>query len=259
MIRQAAFSGSFYPSDANEIKKMFTSFSQTESSVVPKNIKAVIVPHAGYVYSGFTANGVFSQLNASEYKRVAVIGPSHHVYFNGTSISLHNKYATPFGELIIDTAYSKFLLNKFNLGFAPEAHAEHSTEVQMPFIKQYLPELEVIEMVYAGENYTTLVPIIEQLINSDTLVVISTDLSHFHTLKEANKLDNICLDAINSLDANKLHTGCEACGMIGVEALLNASKNLNLKSQISGYSTSADASKDESRVVGYTGAFIYAP
>jgi len=259
MIRKAKFSGSFYPSEENEIIKIFAGFSQKNESIAPNNVKAVIVPHAGYIYSGFTANEIFSQLDASSYKRVAVIGPSHHVYFNGTSISLHKTYETPLGELNIDVSYSKFLLNKFALGFAPEAHSEHSTEVQMPFIKKYLPNLDVIEMVYAGENPNTLVPIIEQLINSETLVIISTDLSHFHSLEKANNLDNICLDAISSLDSQKLHAGCEACGIIGIEALIKASNNLNLLSKLSSYTTSADASNDTSSVVGYMGAFIYAP
>jgi len=259
MIRQSKFSGSFYPNNPDEIRQMFTHFNQKQSDIAPKNIKAVIVPHAGYIYSGFTAHQVFSHLNADNYKRVVVIGPSHHIYFEGTSISLQDSYSTPLGELEIDNSYSKFLLNKFNLGFAEDAHKEHSTEVQMPFIKEYLPNLPIIEMVYSGEEPSRLVPILEYLLNSDTLVVISTDLSHFHTIKEANRLDNICLDAITSLDTQKLHTGCEACGIIGVEALLLASKNLNLKSKLSSYTTSADASKDETSVVGYAGAFIYLP
>jgi len=257
MIRQSKFSGSFYPNSPDEIREMFKHFNQTQSAKAPKNIKAVIVPHAGYIYSGFTAHQIFSHLQEENYKRVVVIGPSHHIYFEGTSISMQDKYETPLGELEIDNSYSKFLLNKFNLGFAEAAHKEHSTEVQMPFIKEYLPNLPIIEMVYSGEEPNKLVPIIEYLLNSETLVVISTDLSHFHTLKEANSLDKICLDAIETLDTKKLHNGCEACGIIGVEALLLAAKSLNLKSKLSSYTTSADASKDETSVVGYAGAFIY--
>jgi len=257
MTRHSSFAGSFYPNDPNAIKSIFTGFKKSQSSISSEKIKAVIVPHAGYIYSGYTANSVYANLDVANYSRIAIIGPSHRIYFKGTSISLHTKFDTPFGELGIDTSYAKYLLSKFDLGFAQEVHAEHSTEVQVPFIMHYLPSLPIIEMIYSNEESSRLVPVIEQLISSDTLVVISTDLSHFKNLKEANRLDSICLDAITDLDVNKLHSGCEACGFIGVEAMIQAAKNLNLKASISDYSTSADETHDESSVVGYAGAFIY--
>ena len=114
--------------------------------------RAVIVPHAGYVYSGFTANIALRLLANSDAKRVVVIGPSHRVYLKGTSISEFDTYHTPLGALYIDQALVADLKERFDLDFIPEAHHEHSTEVQIPFVKTYTPEVSVVELVYGDES-----------------------------------------------------------------------------------------------------------
>jgi len=220
--------------------------------------KAIISPHAGYIYSGFTANAAYRLINTNAIKRVVVIGPSHRVYTKGASISYHDRYETPCGDIIIDKHYSKELAKKYNfLHFQEELHAEHSTETQMPFIKHYFPKASVVEIVYGEIDSTTMVPMVEMILKDDeTFLVISTDLSHFYNKEKANELDEICLKAVKTLDFEATKQGCEACGLIGVKALLEAAHKNGYKSELIDYRTSFSASRDASSVVGYMSALI---
>lgn len=265
MKRQAGVRGQFYPKSCSEIESMIKEWNQileqqlTEKEVLTKIPRAVIVPHAGYVYSGFTANFAHRLLSNSKAKRVIVIGPSHRVYINGLSGSAQESYETPCGDLRIDTGYLEKLKKHFPLTFAQKAHSvEHSTEVQMPFIKHYLPDAKIIEFIYGKTDYKKLSKLIYTLLkDKENVVVISTDLSHFYTLENAKKLDNICLNGILKKDITMLDRGCEACGMIGVKAMLYVANETNMSIELLDYRTSADASGDESSVVGYVSAYIY--
>ncbi len=261
-IRKTAVAGQFYPSDTEEIISMVEHYNQIldahfkeEDRILKLKPRALIVPHAGYVYSGFTANMALRLLGNIEVKRIVVIGPSHRVYLKGTSISEFDSYQTPLGILSIDKVLVHELKERFDLKFSPEAHQEHSTEVQMPFIKNYEPDVSVIELVYGDEDPSKLAEVIGYLLEDpETVVVISTDLSHYYDSEKANKLDSICLDAVKKLSIDELHQGCEACGKIGVEAVLIAAKRVGLKPLLLDYRTSAETSGDESQVVGYMSA-----
>ena len=256
--RTPAHAGTFYPAEAAEIERYFKAFEEMGEVDVPEPPRALIVPHAGYIYSGFTAHLAFEQLRHGKAKRVIVIGPSHRVAFRGMSVSLFDEYTTPLGALTIDKAYAASLKARYELAFEPSMHREHSTEVQMPFIKHYAPQLEVIEMVYGAFDPNRLGSIITDLLkDEENIVVISTDLSHFYTEEEANKLDNICLNAINSLEPSMMHRGCEACGAIGVEGMLIAARNDRLRVKLLDYRTSSWATKDRRNVVGYASAVFY--
>lgn len=259
--RKMAVAGQFYPADYKDIQEMFKHYNEildkslTDTSLLDISPRAVIVPHAGYVYSGFTANVAFRMLKNSASKHVAVIGPSHRVYLQGTSVCEYDNFETPMGLMQVDKNLADILMDKFDLYFQPDAHHEHSTEVQMPFIKTYLGNTSVVELVYGDENPKKLAEVIGFLLQDhETTVVISTDLSHYYDIRQANSLDNICLKAVDELDPSILHKGCEACGIIGVEAMLIAAKRLGLKSVLLDYRTSADASGDKSQVVGYMSA-----
>ncbi|MDD5405510.1 MAG: AmmeMemoRadiSam system protein B [Sulfurovaceae bacterium] len=263
-IRKSAVAGQFYPADPKEISSMFEHYNQIldthllDKTILEKKPRAIIVPHAGYVYSAFTANIAFRLLQNTDAKRIVVIGPSHRVYLRGTSISDFDEYETPFGMIHIDKNLVHELREKFELDFAPDAHHEHSTEVQMPFVKKYDKEALAVELVYGDENPAKLAKVIEYLLDDpQTVIVISTDLSHYYDINKANKLDHICLEAVENLDIDMLNQGCEACGKIGIEAMLIAAKAKLLKPVLLDYRTSADASKDKSQVVGYmSAAFI---
>jgi hypothetical protein len=256
--------GSFYPAKETEINGMIEHFNTILSSQ-PEVLQhldllkgnSVIVPHAGWIYSGFTANIAFRILRNTHPKTIVVIGPSHRVGFDGASIADLDSYQTPLGNLAIDHNLTKELMQRLSLSYYPEAHHEHSTEVQMPFIKHYFPDVKVIEIVYAYSEPSQIEPIITYCLNQgDVAVVISTDLSHYYSQEQANQIDEICLEAIRDKSTVELHQGCEACGMIGVEAMLNVAKKKGLKSTILDYRTSADASGDTARVVGYVSALF---
>lgn len=261
-IRKAVVSGSFYPNNKKEILDFIDEFNKFDLDNFEnyKEIKAVIVPHAGYIYSGFTANLAYNlatKINKN-IKKVVVIGPSHRVYLKGASVALYDSYETPLGNLNIDKNYAQNLINKFEfLCFDVECEFEHSTETQMPFIKNYFNnDVEIIEIVYGEIDYKDLEKVIDEVLSDDeNFIVISTDLTHFYTLEKANELDNICLQAIEQKDL-KLFDSCEACGKVGVKAIINYAIKNDFDTKLLHYCTSADVTKDKSRVVGYASALI---
>ncbi|BAF70218.1 AmmeMemoRadiSam system protein B [Nitratiruptor sp. SB155-2] len=261
MKRMMSVAGAFYPAECGSIESMIAQFNSIldkaieDQSYFSLKPRAIISPHAGYVYSGFTANVAHRLLQNTAAKRVVVIGPSHRVYLSGISGSFYDAFETPCGDLLIDTAYLEMLAQKFGIGFVPEAHQEHSTEVQMPFIHHYLPNTSVIELVYGDVDPRNVAMICEEVLSDPhNVVVISTDLSHYYPLSKAKELDMHCLQGVAELDITELHNGCEACGKIGVEAIILAAKDLGLRPRILDYRTSADASGDTSSVVGYMSA-----
>ena len=260
-IRKDAVKGQFYPSDPKEIIKMFEHYNTVldehmkDKSLLTLKPRAVVVPHAGYIYSAFTANIAMRLLANSRPKRVVIIGPSHRVYLKGSSVSDYDQFETPLGNVEIDKALVLELKEKFGLTFVPDAHHEHSTEVQVPFIKYYMPEAKVVEIVYGDEDPARLAKVIDYLLRDpETAVVISTDLSHYYDLEKANLLDSYCLKAVETLDPGYLSKGCEACGKLGLEAMILDAKARGLKPVLLDYRTSADVSGDKSKVVGYMSA-----
>lgn len=257
MKREMSVVGSFYPNSDQEIKryiKHFDDICEVDDGDIPAS-KAVIVPHAGYVFSGYTANFSYKALKKGGKKKFLVIGPSHRVAFDGVSLCDFDYYKTPYGDIEAETSMLEKLKEKFSLKCQAQAHMEHSTEVQFPFLKHYIDDVEIIELVYGRAEPRFISEIIDFIYADDEWgVVISTDLSHFYNIQEANSLDSICIDALKELDLEKIQSGCEACGIIGVKAMLESAKKLGLKSKILDYRTSADASGDESSVVGYLSA-----
>ena len=257
-IRKSVVSGSFYPDKKEELLKYINQFNSFKTNNETfENIKAIIVPHAGYIYSGFTANLAYKLASNKKIKRVIVIGPSHRVYLKGASVALYDEYETPLGNLKIDKEFSQNLIDKYDfLDFNVECEFEHSTETQAPFIKHYFENVQLVEIVYGEINYEDLSKVIDEvLVDSDNFVVISTDLSHFYTLEEAQKLDNICLEAIDKKDL-KMFDYCEACGKEGIKAIIDWAIKNDFDTKVLNYCTSADVTKDKSRVVGYTTALI---
>jgi AmmeMemoRadiSam system protein B len=265
-MRQAGVRGTFYPQSCEEIDRFIDGFNNLleNAEIKDKSVfdivpRAIIAPHAGYIYSGFTANIAYKILQNAKAKRVVVIGPSHRVYLDGVSGSFEDTYETPCGEIEIDQDYLDELKENFGLIFNKQAHSqEHSTETQMPFVKKYLPETKVIELIYGKVDDREIAKIVEYVLDDPgNVVVISTDLSHFYDLKKANALDNICLNAIANLDLATFDKGCEACGLRGVKAVIRVAKKKNLRSKLLDYRTSADRTGDKSRVVGYVSGVIY--
>ena len=264
MTRIAGNMGAFYPARCDEMEKMIAHWNGildealTDKSILDARPRAIIAPHAGYVYSGFTADIAHRILGNAHPKRVVVIGPSHHVYFEGVSVALSDEYQSPCGPVALDRTYSEALAREFGLIHVPEAHQkEHSTETQIPFIRHYEPKAKVVELIYGKIDYSALVPIIEKILaNPDNAVVISSDLSHFYTLEQAKQLDSVCLAGVAEEDIALLDKGCEACGILGIKAMIAVAKKHGWKTRLLDYRTSADASGDTQRVVSYMSAII---
>jgi len=256
------FRGSFYPDTCAEIKVNFDKFNTLLEEAMGDNIsfidtllpKALIVPHAGYIYSGFTANVAYRALSKNRHiKRALIIGPSHHHYFEGISVCEYDEYDLKNITLQSAKGLKESIKQNFRVTFEPNGHKEHSTEVQFPFLGYYFgEEVEILEIVYGKCDIIELQKIIKfALLRDDTAVIISTDLSHFYDEESANRSDNICLTGIDTEDLEMLKR-CEACGIYGVMGIVAAAKELGMRHQILDYRTSAWASGDKSRVVGYT-------
>lgn len=257
-VRKSCVAGAFYPNSKEEVLRYIEHFNKAKIKFDNfDKVKAIIVPHAGYVYSGFTANLAYKIASKSSFERVVVIGVSHKVYFKGASVTLHDEFETPLGNLQIDKEFSMSLIDEFDfLGFNFECEFEHSTETQAPFIKHYFSNAKFVEIIYSDISYESLEKVIDYILKQDsTLLCISTDLSHFYSEEEAKKLDNICLNAILKRNIS-LFNSCEACGKTGLQAIIYHSIKNSLNTKILHYCTSADFSKDKSRVVGYTSALV---
>ena len=249
-VRESYNSGKFYPDKYKDISIFFNGINL--SSKIPR---ALIVPHAGYIYSGDVANIAYKYIEKIKYKRIIVIGPSHYYYFKGISGSFYEEYQTPFGNIDIDLKYLYQLKDKFNLVFFKNAHKkEHSTETQMPFIKNY-SDAKVIELIYSEQH--NLSDIISFLLkDKDNLIIVSSDLSHFLPLDEANKIDKNCLDGVRLLNFDLLNN-CDACGIIGLKSLLYNVRQMRFQTKVLKYKTSFETTGDETSVVGYMSAIIY--
>ncbi len=258
MKREMSVAGSFYPAESSEIKRYFDHFTKLydEQFQLPQiHASAIIVPHAGYIYSGYTANVAYRILRQSKLHTLVIIGPSHRVGFHGASLCEFESYTTPFGDLPSSKELASQLKQNFLLSCLEDAHHEHSTEVQFPFVKYYMEDVKILEIVYGEIDPKELSKIIDFVLEKEqTGIIISTDLSHFHTLQEANKLDAICADALKILDMQELYRGCEACGKIGVAAMMQSAKRKGLHVKLLDYRTSADTTHDNQSVVGYLSA-----
>lgn len=252
MIRESFFRGSFYPDTKEDIEEMILNWNRGFKSKKVQ-AKALIVPHAGYIYSGAIANLAYRAIESRE--RIFLFGPSHRFYFRGVSLGDFDSFSTPFGELRSDKSYLKNLKLKFQIESLNDAHIEHSTETQIPLLKYYFPDSLLFEFIYSDIDSHSLDRVFKFLLEDEkNLIVISTDLSHFHSLNRAKELDTHCLRAIEEL--KEPSSECEACGKVGLSAILRVAKELNLNSKVLNYDTSATQTLDESKVVGYTSAIL---
>ncbi len=257
---------SLYPESCRECESLIESFNEKldhalgDNRLPPFTPRAVLVPHAGMLYSGFTANFTYRLLQekAEDKKRIIVIGPSQHKRFSGISGSFYKSYKTPCGKLKIDIAYLEMLKNACGVGFEAKAHKEESTEVQMPFIKHYLGDLKVVELVYGDVMQGEVEKIIEtSLRDPENIVVICSNLGDLEEQKELGIIDATYLNAITMLDNDRLHAGCNASGLVAIKALIATAKKQGLKPQILNYQTSSINTGEKVRVEGHLSVAMY--
>jgi MEMO1 family protein len=255
--RPAAVAGSFYPENPGQLRAMISQFI---AGVNPPESapKALIVPHAGYIYSGPIAASAYARLQAiaATIKRVILIGPSHRVAFAGLALSHADEFATPLGNIPIDTQTREQLSRLPFVTYLDEAHSqEHSLEVQLPFLQAILKEFSLLPLVAGDATPQQICQVLEQVWDGvETLIVISSDLSHYRDYTTAQQLDRETSKKIEALEYDKLDYD-SACGRVPVSGLLAFAKNHQLQIKTIDLRNSGDTAGDRRRVVGY-GAYV---
>jgi AmmeMemoRadiSam system protein B len=257
MNREPAVAGSFYPDNPVVLKQMLAGFlAQADSSI--KAPKALIAPHAGYIYSGPIAASAYARLKPvrDSIARVVLIGPSHRVAFQGLAVSHADSFSTPLGKITIDKPAIETLKNLPFVGYLDQAHAlEHSLEVHLPFLQQTLTNFKLVPIVVGDASAWQVSQVLEKLWGgAETLIVISSDLSHYHPYAIAQKLDSHTSDLIEHLDYQALSSEA-ACGKVPVSGLLKLLKEKSLHIKTIDLRNSGDTAGDKHRVVGY-GAYV---
>ncbi|MBA54290.1 MAG: AmmeMemoRadiSam system protein B [Pseudomonadales bacterium] len=259
-VREPAVAGLFYPDNPqvldNDIDKYLSGAPANENDSVKhlKTPKAIIVPHAGYVYSGLTAAKAFNELlpSADKIRRVVLLGPSHRVGFEGIAFCSSDFFRTPLGEIPIDHSALVAISDLSNVGLLDRAHEqEHSLEVQLPFLQKVLRDFKLVPLVVGDTDTQTVARVIERLWGDDsTLFVISSDLSHYHDYRTAQRMDSATCNAIEHLAADAI--GFEqACGRNPVKGLLDVARHRHMDVKTLAMCNSGDTSGDHDRVVGY--------
>lgn len=257
--RTPAVAGMFYPADARELRARVRALLAAAEPAAGPAPKAVIAPHAGYIYSGPVAASIYARLIPARgrIRRVVLLGPAHRVAFDGLALSSATAFATPLGEIPLDTAATAQLFTLPQIRILDEAHrAEHSLEVQLPFLQEVLGDFTLIPLVVGDAAPEEVSEVIEALWGGDeTLIVISSDLSHYHDYATARRLDAATSRAIESLRPQDIRYE-DACGRNPVNGLLLCARRHGLCARMLDLRNSGDTAGTRDRVVGY-GAFAF--
>lgn len=250
-IHQPVAAGTFYPDGPGALHATITDLLACAPPLDVPPPKAVILPHAGYRFSGAVAAAGIAAL-APDVRRVVVLGPSHRFAFRGIALPDASAMATPLGAVPIDGEITAALLRHAEVRVEPRAHAaEHSVEVELPFLQHRLGEFSVVPLVVGEIATDRLAAILESLWGGDeTLIVVSTDLSHFLAATEAERTDLETAHAIEKGDASALD-GFRACGHRPLAALLTCAAARGMRITRLALSHSGKVSGDDARVVGY--------
>jgi len=279
-VRPAGVAGGFYPSDAKELTRMMDDLlAHNAVPQVPGPLVALVCPHAGYMFTGPVAAACFAQLKGRKYTRVAVIAPSHYENFHFSSIYDGDAYATPLGNVPVDQDFrAKLAKLSSDIKISDRGHtqvgehAEHSVEVQLPWLQRTLGQFKVVPIIMGDQNYgleRSLGRALAKALMAEapeeraqTLILVSSDLSHYHPYDYANNVDHQTLQAIADWDYLSLSRNFamwergiqtwEACGGGPIVAAMIAAEGLGAThAQILKYANSGDATGDKTRVVGY--------
>src|ERR1035437_10372704 len=280
-VRTPAVAGLFYPGDAAALSKAVDGLlaSAPEDSI--PRLKALVCPHAGYEFSGQTAAIAYRLLAGRDVQTVVVMGPSHYAFFQVACIPNADAYQTPLGLVPISekakvlASVAPFALERRCLVQrppwwrqsprpAPEEGQdtpetwEHSVEVQVPFLQKLLKNFKLLPVVMGELDPAQAAKAMAASIDDKTIIIASSDLSHYHIYQAAKGLDNRCVKAICDLDINAMMTQ-EACGKTPILTLLHRARQKGWKAQLLDYRNSGDVTGDKDRVVGYAAVAFYAP
>lgn len=257
MNRQPAVAGSFYPADPHLLHATVEDLLDQAVTEQPPP-KAMIVPHAGYPYSGPVAATAYARLRAAAHtiSRVVLLGPSHRVGFHGLALSQAEYFLTPLGAVAIDQYAAQCLQDLPFVGYLEQAHTqEHSLEVHLPFLQLTLKAFSLMPIVAGEASAEDVAEVLERLWGGDeTLIVVSSDLSHYHDYATAQQLDRQTSQLIEQLDYRQLSSEA-ACGQVPVAGLLRLLEARGLRIRGIDLRNSGDTAGDKRRVVGY-GAYV---
>lgn len=259
-IRPAAIAGMFYPGEAGVLARnvdaMLAAAAPTAQTVVPK---AIIAPHAGYVYSGPIAASIYAQIAPARarIKRVVLLGPTHRVAIYGMALPGVDAFATPLGTIAIDADAVKKLKALPFVGTSAEAHRmEHSLEVHLPFLQKVIDHFVLTPLAVGRASAEQVAQVIDLLWgNEETLIVVSSDMSHYLPYGEAQTTDSATAQAIVELRTDITHH--QACGATPVTGLNLLAQRRGLTPKLIDLRNSGDTAGDKSRVVGYASFAFY--
>ena len=257
-VKQPNVAGLFYPGTADELRSTLQDLMRQASSSTAERPLALIAPHAGYQYSGQVAANAYATLVpwAKQIRRVVVLAPSHRVGFPGIATSSAVVFATPLGQVPVDFAAVAGLRNLPGVVQLDEAFAqEHALEVQLPFLQTVLPSFELVPLVVGQANSEDVAGVIEQLCSGDTLIVVSSDLSHFLDYESCQRRDRATSTLIEEMQTDKIGPH-DACGAFPLNGLLKSAHQHGWRVRTLDLCNSGDTAGDKSRVVGY-GAYEF--
>ena len=260
-VRPAAVAGTFYPGNARALADEVDTLLGGAAALAPRVgfPKALIVPHAGYLYSGAVAAGAYDAVRPARgvVHRVVLLGPVHRVAVRGLAAPSDDAFATPLGSIPIDREAIASLRDLPQVVSSDAAHAlEHSLEVQLPFLQKTLGSFSLVPLAVGMANVAEVAQVIERLWGgSETLIVISTDLSHYHSYEEARRIDGQTISRITAFATDLDHE--EACGATPLNGLLSLSKRKNLSLKLLAACNSGDTAGGRDRVVGYSAFGLY--
>jgi AmmeMemoRadiSam system protein B/AmmeMemoRadiSam system protein A len=265
LVRPPAVAGAFYPANPATLAADVAEFLKAAETRLPRGKRAapaaLIAPHAGYIYSGAIAADAYARLahRASEYRRVVIIGPAHRVAFRGIAVSSARAFATPLGEVEQDQAAIKRILDLPLVHVHDEAHAqEHSIEVHLPFLQSVLTQFKIVALVAGQTADDDVAQVLERLADGPgTLLVVSTDLSHYLDYATAQRTDAATVEAIAALAGDRIGDH-DACGRAGVKGLLRLARDRGLEAELLDVRNSGDTAGTKDRVVGYA-SFVFTP
>ncbi len=266
-VRKPVIAGTWYPGRPEELRRMISDFlARVEVEPVPGELKGLIAPHAGYIYSGQVAAYAYKQLEGRSFDTVVVVHPSHRLYLDGYALTAAAFYETPLGQVPLDEDIIARLDEELHFIFL-KADQEHSLEIQLPFLQHVLGNFKLVPIMMGDQSLgqcqklaSALVRVLE---GRKALLVASSDLSHFYSYRTAVSLDRVIISQVESYDpeglARALASGkAEACGGGPIVAVMLASKGLGAdKARVLKYANSGDVTGDFSSVVGYMAAAFY--
>ena len=266
MVRQPAVAGSFYPANPEELAAQIDSFLTTEYE--SRQVKGLIVPHAGYVYSGVVAGEVFAAADIP--RQVILIGPNHHGAGADIAVSGADSWAMPLGDIPIATPLREQLVNDIPvLSMDDQAHRyEHSLEVMLPFLLRLQPDLQIVPIALGHLSLIDCLQLgtaLAQVLNGwteDVLLLASTDMNHFSSAEISKKLDFMAIDAMTAYDPQRLYqvvreNQISMCGVLPTVTVMQAAHDLGAREcQLVRYTHSGEVNGDNSSVVGYAGLIL---